>query len=232
MPPEPSAADAEVTSNFGADAFREAVGRAIRYVREGDIIRWCCPRGFAAIFREPADLVRALRSINPSPYMFYLDFGDFQVVGLPRDTRATGARSGDRPADRRHASSGATREKDIELERELLADPKERAENVMLVDLGRNDVGRVATTGSVRLTEKMTVERYSHVMHIVSNVEGKLREGLDSLDVLRAAFRPAPSAAHPRCARWKSSTSWNPTNADSTPARPDTWASTATWIWR
>jgi anthranilate synthase component 1 len=93
---------------------------------------------------------------------------------------------------------GATREKDLELERELLADPKERAEHVMLVDLGRNDVGRVAATGSVQLTEKMTIERYSHVMHIVSNVEGKLRDGLDSLDVLRAAFPAGTVSGAPK----------------------------------
>jgi anthranilate synthase component 1 len=144
-------------------------------------------------------LYRALRSINPSPYMFYFDFGDFQVVGASPEILVRHERgavtvrpiAGTRPR-------GAARDKDVELERELLADPKERAEHVMLVDLGRNDVGRVAATGSVRLTEKMTVERYSHVMHIVSNVEGRLREGLDSLDVLRAAFPAGTVSGAPK----------------------------------
>jgi anthranilate synthase component 1 len=131
--------------------------------------------------------------------MFYLDFGDFQVVGaspeilvrLERGTVTIRPIAGTRPR-------GASHDHDIQLERELLADPKERAEHVMLVDLGRNDVGRVAATGSVRLTEKMTVERYSHVMHIVSNVEGKLRDGLDSLDVLRAAFPAGTVSGAPK----------------------------------
>jgi anthranilate synthase component 1 len=200
LPPEPRAADAEVTSNIGADAFREAVGRAIRYVRDGDIMQVVLSQRLSRPFSgSPLSLYRALRSINPSPYMFYLDFGDFQVVGaspeilvrLERGAVTVRPIAGTRPR-------GATREKDIELERELLADPKERAEHVMLVDLGRNDVGRVAATGSVRLTEKMTVERYSHVMHIVSNVEGKLREGLDSLDVLRAAFPAGTVSGAPK----------------------------------
>jgi len=140
-----------------------------------------------------------LRSINPSPYMFYLDLGDFQVVGaspeilvrLERGAVTVRPIAGTRPR-------GATREEDIDLERELLADPKERAEHVMLVDLGRNDVGRVAATGTVRLAEKMLVERYSHVMHIVSNVEGRLREGLDGIDVLRAAFPAGTVSGAPK----------------------------------
>jgi anthranilate synthase component 1 len=200
LPPEPRAADAEVTSNIGADAFREAVGRAIRYVREGDIMQVVLSQRLSRPFSgSPLTLYRALRSINPSPYMFYFDFGDFQVVGaspeilvrLERGAVTVRPIAGTRPR-------GVTRERDLELERELLADPKERAEHVMLVDLGRNDVGRVAATGSVRLTEKMTVERYSHVMHIVSNVEGKLREGLDSVDVLRAAFPAGTVSGAPK----------------------------------
>jgi len=200
LPAERGEADARVTSNFGADAFREAVGRAIRYVHDGDAMQVVLSQRLSRPFSgSPLSLYRALRSINPSPYMYYLDFGDFQVVGaspeilvrLERGTVTVRPIAGTRPR-------GATREKDIELERELLADPKERAEHVMLVDLGRNDVGRVAATGSVRLTEKMTVERYSHVMHIVSNVEGKLREGLDSLDVLRAAFPAGTVSGAPK----------------------------------
>ncbi|HET7199514.1 MAG TPA: anthranilate synthase component I [Burkholderiales bacterium] len=200
LPTERREADAEVTSNFGEDAFRDAVGRAIRYVRDGDIMQVVLSQRLSRPFSgSPLSLYRALRSINPSPYMFYFDFGDFQVVGaspeilVRLERRAVTVRpiAGTRPR-------GASREKDLELERELLADPKERAEHVMLVDLGRNDVGRVAATGSVRLTEKMTVERYSHVMHIVSNVEGKLREGLDCLDVLRAAFPAGTVSGAPK----------------------------------
>jgi anthranilate synthase component 1 len=200
LPAEPRAADAEVISNFGGDAFREAVGRAIRYVHDGDIMQVVLSQRLSRPYSGSAlSLYRALRSINPSPYMFYLDFGDFQVVGASPEILVRHEHgmvtvrpiAGTRPR-------GATRDKDIELERELLADPKERAEHVMLVDLGRNDVGRVAATGSVRLTEKMTVERYSHVMHIVSNVEGKLRDGLDSLDVLRAAFPAGTVSGAPK----------------------------------
>jgi len=199
-PPERREADAEVTSNFSGDAFREAVGRAIRYVHDGDIMQVVLSQRLSRPYSGSSlSLYRALRSINPSPYMFYFDFGDFQVVGASPEILVRHERgavtvrpiAGTRPR-------GATREKDVELERELLADPKERAEHVMLVDLGRNDVGRVAATGSVRLTEKMTVERYSHVMHIVSNVEGRLREGLDSLDVLRAAFPAGTVSGAPK----------------------------------
>jgi anthranilate synthase component 1 len=200
LPPERREADAGVTSNFGPDAFREAVARAIRYVRDGDIMQVVLSQRFSRPYSgSPLSLYRALRSINPSPYMFYLDFGDFQVVGASPEilvrhehgTVTVRPIAGTRPR-------GATRDRDLDLERELLADPKERAEHVMLVDLGRNDVGRVAATGSVRLTEKMIVERYSHVMHIVSNVEGRLREGLDSLDVLRAAFPAGTVSGAPK----------------------------------
>jgi anthranilate synthase component I len=200
LPPDRREADAEVRSNFGGEAFRAAVGRAIRYVRDGDIMQVVLSQRLSRPYSgSPLTLYRALRSINPSPYMFYLDFGDFQVVGaspeiLVRHERGTVTVrpiAGTRPR-------GGTRDRDLELERELLADPKERAEHVMLVDLGRNDVGRVATTGSVRLTEKMNVERYSHVMHIVSNVEGRVREGLDSLDVLRAAFPAGTVSGAPK----------------------------------
>ena len=200
LPPERREADAEVISNFDPDAFRETVGRAIRYVHEGDIMQVVLSQRFSRPYSgSPLSLYRALRSINPSPYMFYLDFGDFQVVGASPEilvrhehgTVTVRPIAGTRPR-------GATRDEDLDLERELLADPKERAEHVMLVDLGRNDVGRVAATGSVRLTENMIVERYSHVMHIVSNVEGKLREGLDSLDVLRAAFPAGTVSGAPK----------------------------------
>ena len=137
----------------------------------------------------PLAFYRALRSVNPSPYMYYFDFGDHHVVGaspeilvrLAGDTVTLRPIAGTRPR-------GGTPAEDAAIAQELLADPKERAEHVMLIDLGRNDVGRVAATGTVQVTERMVIERYSHVMHIVSNVEARLAPGLDALDVLKASF--------------------------------------------
>jgi anthranilate synthase component 1 len=143
-------------------------------------------RRFAA---SPLALYRALRTLNPSPYMFLFDFRDFHVVGASPEilVRLEGDKVTLRPiaGTRRR---GATPDEDRALADELLADPKERAEHVMLIDLGRNDVGRIAEIGSVRVTEQMVIERYSHVMHIVSNVEGRLKPGLDAIAVLRATF--------------------------------------------
>jgi len=199
-PSETRVAETEVASNFDADSFRAAVDRAIRYIHDGDIMQVVLSQRLSRPFAGSSlSLYRALRSINPSPYMFYFDFGDFQVVSaspeilvrLERGTVTVRPIAGTR-------RRGATQDEDVALERELLADPKERAEHVMLADLGRNDVGRVAATGTVRLTETMTVERYSHVMHIVSNVEGRLRDGLDSLDVFRAAFPAGTVSGAPK----------------------------------
>jgi len=199
-PSETRDAETEVASNFDADTFRAAVDRAIRYVHDGDIMQVVLSQRLSRPFAGSSlSLYRALRSINPAPYMFYFDFGDFQVVSaspeilvrLERGTVTVRPIAGTR-------RRGATQDEDVALERELLADPKERAEHVMLADLGRNDVGRVAATGTVRLTETMTVERYSHVMHIVSNVEGRLRDGLDCLDVFRAAFPAGTVSGAPK----------------------------------
>jgi anthranilate synthase component 1 len=147
----------------------------------------------------PLDLYRALRTLNPSPYMFYLDLGDFHIVGsspeilvrLEDGGVTVRPIAGTRPR-------GKTPEEDAALEKELLADPKERAEHLMLIDLGRNDVGRVAKTGSVKVTDKMVIERYSHVMHIVSNVVGELNAGLDAIDVLRATFPAGTVSGAPK----------------------------------
>jgi anthranilate synthase component 1 len=199
-PSETRDAETEVASNFDADTFRAAVDRAIRYVHDGDIMQVVLSQRLSRPFAGSSlSLYRALRSINPSPYMFYFDFGDFQVVSaspeilvrLERGTVTVRPIAGTR-------RRGATQDEDVALERELLGDPKERAEHVMLADLGRNDVGRVAATGTVRLTETMTVERYSHVMHIVSNVEGRLRDGLDCVDVFRAAFPAGTVSGAPK----------------------------------
>jgi anthranilate synthase component 1 len=199
MPDEPElpatdgaqmADSAKIDRTFTEAGFLDAVGRAKEYILAGDCmqvqISQRSSRDFAA---PPLSLYRALRSVNPSPYMYYFDFGDHHVVGASPEIMvrlSDGAVTlrpiaGTRPR-------GATPEADAQAAKELLADPKERAEHVMLIDLGRNDVGRVAATGSVRVTEKMVIERYSHVMHIVSNVEGRLAPELDALDVFKASF--------------------------------------------
>jgi anthranilate synthase component 1 len=170
--------------------FLDAVRRCKDYIHAGDCmqvqISQRSSRDFGA---PPLELYRALRSVNPSPYMYYFDFGDHHVVGaspeimvrLSGDTVTLRPIAGTRPR-------GPTPEEDAKAAEELLADPKERAEHVMLIDLGRNDVGRVAAIGSVKVTEKMVIERYSHVMHIVSNVDGRIAPGLDAIDVFRASF--------------------------------------------
>jgi anthranilate synthase component 1 len=187
-------------SEFGAAGYQAAVARAKEYIAAGDIMQVVVSQRMVRPFPEPPiALYRALRSVNPSPYMFYYDLGEFHVVGaspeilVRKEGRDITLRpiAGTRPR-------GATREADEALAAELLADPKEVAEHVMLVDLGRNDVGRVAATGSVRLTDRMVVERYSHVMHIVSNVEGTLKPELSSIDVLRAAFPAGTVSGAPK----------------------------------
>jgi anthranilate synthase component 1 len=142
---------------------------------------------------SPLSLYRALRSLNPSPYMYYYHFGDFHVVGASPEilVRQENTERGQKITIRPLAGTrprGATPERDKAVEVELVNDPKERAEHVMLIDLARNDIGRIAKTGTVKVTEAFAVERYSHVMHIVSNVEGMLNDGMTSMDVLRASF--------------------------------------------
>ena len=142
---------------------------------------------------SPLSLYRALRSLNPSPYMYFYDFGDFHVVGASPEilVRQEKTDEGTKVTIRPLAGTrprGATPEKDKATEVELINDPKERAEHVMLIDLARNDIGRIAQTGSVKVTDRMVIEKYSHVQHIVSNVEGVLKDGMSNLDVLRATF--------------------------------------------
>jgi anthranilate synthase component 1 len=177
-------------SNIAESAFYEAVARCKRYIEEGDIFQVQISQRIAQPFPySPVNLYRSLRSINPSPYMFYFEFGDAQVVGASPEILVR--REGDKVTLRPIAGTrrrGATPEKDLEMERELVGDPKERAEHVMLIDLGRNDVGRIAKVGSVKVTETMVVERYSHVMHMVSNVEGMVDPALTPMELLRATF--------------------------------------------
>jgi anthranilate synthase component 1 len=187
---EPQARTQEPRSNIGEKAFYEAVARCKRYITDGDIMQVQISQRITQPFaHSPLNLYRALRSINPSPYMFYFDFGDCQLVGASPEILVR--REGDKVTLRPIAGTrkrGSTPEKDLEMERELVSDPKERAEHLMLIDLGRNDVGRIAHTGTVKVTETMVVERYSHVMHMVSNVEGEVDPALTPMELLRATF--------------------------------------------
>jgi anthranilate synthase component 1 len=194
-----------VEREFAKADFMRAVERAKDYIAAGDCMQVVVGQRLKKRYTEsPLSLYRALRSLNPSPYMYYYDMGGFQIVGaspeiLVRDEQdAEGHHvvtvrpiAGTRPR-------GATPEQDKANEAELLADPKERAEHVMLIDLARNDIGRIAQTGSVKVTEAFGVERYSHVMHIVSNVEGRLKPGLTALDVLKASFPAGTLSGAPK----------------------------------
>jgi anthranilate synthase component 1 len=190
----------QASSEFGEENFKAAVKKSQRYILEGDIMQVVISQRMSQKFTAPPlSLYRALRSLNPSPYMFYYDMGDHHVVGaspeilVRLDDGVVTSRpiAGTRPR-------GKTREQDLALADELLADPKERAEHVQLMDLGRNDVGRVAQIGTVKVTDNMMIERYSHVMHIVSNVEGKLKPGLDAIDVLKATFPAGTVSGAPK----------------------------------
>ena len=199
----PTSAATEKTtasSEFGEENFKAAVKRAQQYILDGDIMQVVLSQRMSQKFSAPPlSLYRALRSLNPSPYMFYYDMGDHHVVGaspeilvrLENGTVTARPIAGTTPR-------GKSREQDIALAEELLADPKERAEHVQLMDLGRNDVGRVALTGSVKVTDNMMIERYSHVMHIVSNVEGKLKPGMDAIDVIKATFPAGTVSGAPK----------------------------------
>jgi anthranilate synthase component 1 len=177
-------------SNIGELAFYDAVAKCKQYISDGDMMQVQISQRIAQRFPySPVNLYRSLRSINPSPYMFYFEFGDCQLVGASPEILVR--REGNKVTLRPIAGTrkrGSTPEKDLEMERELVADPKERAEHLMLIDLGRNDVGRIAKTGTVKVTETMVVERYSHVMHMVSNVEGEVDASLTPMELLRATF--------------------------------------------
>lgn len=179
-----------ISSFVTKEAFEEAVLKSKDYIMAGDVIQVVLSQRFERDFAsDPFDVYRALRVVNPSPYMYYIDTGDAKLVGSSPEilVRLEGKKIILRPIAGTR-KRGDTEEADKTLEEDLKKDPKEIAEHIMLVDLGRNDVGRVAETGSVKVTELMGVERYSHVMHLVSNVEGVLKEGLDAFDVLGACF--------------------------------------------
>lgn len=192
--------ESDFVSGFTREGFVDAVQRSKEYIRAGDIFQVVLSQRLSVPFKaRPVDVYRALRALNPSPYMYFLDVGDLQVVGSSpeilvrlQDGEVTVRPiAGTRPR-------GATVEQDLALEAELLADPKERAEHLMLIDLGRNDAGRVSKAGTVEVGEQFVIERYSHVMHIVSEVTGQLQPGLSYADVLRATFPAGTVSGAPK----------------------------------
>jgi anthranilate synthase component I len=190
----------ETQSNTTPAEFERMVARAKKYIAAGDIFQVVLSQRFEAPFTlPPFALYRALRRVNPSPYLYFLDFGSFAVAGSSPEilVKTSGGTVTIRPiaGTRRR---GATPHEDLALEAELLADPKERAEHLMLLDLGRNDVGRVAEIGTIKVTDQFFIERYSQVMHIVSNVEGKMRKDCDAIDALAAGFPAGTVSGAPK----------------------------------
>ena len=189
-----------IASNFTQEQYEKVVLKCKEYIAAGDIIQVVPSQRFSTkVTADPFDVYRALRSLNPSPYMYYLSYGDTKLIGSSPEILVTEERgnvtvrpiAGTRPR-------GKTVEEDLALEKELLKDEKERAEHIMLVDLGRNDIGRVSRYGSVTVDELMVIERYSHVMHIVSNVSGRLRVDKDQFDLLRATFPAGTVSGAPK----------------------------------
>ena len=197
---ESSIKEQDFESEFTREGYMEAVEKARQYIIDGDAMQIVLSQRLSIPFEaEPLNLYRVLRGLNPSPYMYFLNLGDHHVVGsspeilvrLEQGQVTVRPIAGTRPR-------GHTEQEDKALEKELLSDPKELAEHLMLIDLGRNDAGRVSEVGTVELTDKMLVERYSHVMHIVSNVEGKLKKGMSAMDVIRATFPAGTVSGAPK----------------------------------
>ena len=195
-----SVSESDFKSGFTEEGFKAAVKQIIEYITQGECMQVVLSQRFSVAYEAPPlDLYRALRTLNPSPYMFYLDLGDHHVVGASpeilvrlEDNQVTvRPLAGTRPR-------GASETEDQQHEKELLADPKELAEHLMLIDLGRNDIGRIAATGSVEVTDKFSIERYSHVMHIVSNVVGQLKPNMRPMDVLKATFPAGTLSGAPK----------------------------------
>jgi len=192
--------ESDFESGFTAAGYQDAVRTIRQHITDGDCMQVVLSQRMTLPFNsDPLDLYRALRILNPSPYLFYLNLGDHQIVGaspeilvrVENDEVTVRPLAGTRPR-------GKTATEDAALEQELLADPKELAEHLMLIDLGRNDIGRIADTGTVKLTDKMSIERYSHVMHIVSNVVGKKRADVSNMDILRATFPAGTLSGAPK----------------------------------
>ena len=195
---EPSETRAQ--SLYGEQAFRDSVEKIKEYILAGDIMQVVPSQRMTLPYNDhPLNLYRTLRSLNPSPYMYYLNLRDFHVVGSSPEilARLEDGEVAVRPIAGTR-KRGQTPAQDLAMEQELLADPKEIAEHLMLIDLGRNDAGRIAETGTVTLTDKMVVERYSHVMHLVSNVTCRLKQGLTAMDVLRATLPAGTLSGAPK----------------------------------
>ena len=190
----------DFVSGFTEGSFKSAVEKARDYIESGDIMQVVLSQRLSVPFKAPPlDLYRALRSLNPSPYMHFMNLDDFHIVGSSPEilVRLEEGEITVRPIAGTR-KRGHDKAKDLAMEKELLSDPKELAEHLMLIDLGRNDAGRVSQIGTVKLTDKMTIERYSHVMHIVSNVVGKLLPDLSAIDVLRATFPAGTVSGAPK----------------------------------
>lgn len=190
----------EIKSNVSKEVFKESVLKCKKYIKEGDIFQVVLSQRLETDFQsDPFDIYRALRTINPSPYMYFFKLGDIKIVGSSPEVLV---RVEDEMVELRPIAGtrprGATEEEDKRLARELLSDEKERAEHIMLIDLGRNDIGRVSKKGSVEVNELMVIEKYSHVMHIVSNVKGRLEKGIDCYDVLKATFPAGTVSGAPK----------------------------------
>ena len=191
----------DFVSSFGKNNFMKTVEDIRRYIISGDVMQVVPSQRLSCSFKaKPIDLYRELRILNPSPYMYFLDLDDVAIVGSSPEilTRVDNNNIATVRPIAGTRSRGKTAEEDQQLEQDLLSDEKEIAEHLMLIDLGRNDLGRIAKTGSVNLTDKMFIERYSHVMHIVSNVECELKEGMSSIDVLRATFPAGTLSGAPK----------------------------------
>ena len=222
----------EQSCNMDKEEFLTMVETAKNYIRAGDVFQVVPSQRFEAKFSlPPFALYRSLRRVNPAPFLFYLDFGNFVAVGSSPEilVRLRDGIVTIRPlaGTRRR---GMDKADDLALEAELLADPKERAEHLMLLDLGRNDVGRVSEIGSVRVVESFAVERFSHVMHLSSTVEGRVRPECDQLDVLIAGFPAGTLSGAPKCGRWRLSRNWSLRGAACMPGVLVILPPTARWI--
>ena len=198
--PKKSISESDFMSGFGEDDFKQSVQKAKKYIEEGDIMQVVCSQRMSLPFTaDPVALYRSIRQLNPSPYMYYLNLKDFYIVGSSPEILA---RLEDNKVTVRPIAGTRRRGKDelddIAMEEDMVNDPKEIAEHLMLIDLGRNDVGRIAKPGSVNVTEKFGVERYSHVMHMVSNVEAEIRNELSAIDLFRATFPAGTVSGAPK----------------------------------
>jgi anthranilate synthase component 1 len=236
IPPEVRAPSAPAVSEFGEEAFKAAVRRAKQYIVDGDIMQVVLSQRMSKPFAaSPLALYRALRTLNPSPYMFYFNFGDFHVVGaspeiLVRLEHQDGDGASPCAPSPARASAAPRWPKTKRWPPTCWPIPKERAEHLMLLDLGRNDIGRVAKTGTVRVSDPFIIERYSHVMHIVSNVDAALKDDEGALGVLKATFPAGTVSGAPKVRAMEIIDELEPSKRGIYAGAWGTWASTATWI--